>query len=234
VEIKELLYEGDGEKIFATDQEDQVVFEFNDYVSSSGSGKKEKVKGKAEANNAINCSLFEYLESYNVPTHFIQKVNDKSFLAKRTTSIPIIISVWNIATGDLAKRFAIENGKTLEYPVVEMFLKDEKLKMPMISEYHAYALGLCDRKSIGNILKISTKINAVLKSYFDRKNLKLVNFKIEFGQLGNQILLGDSLTSDSMTIWTVNESGKFEKFKSKDSNKSDIYNQLRALIAKEK
>ena len=100
MEIKELLYEGDGEKIFATDQEDQVVFEFNDYVSSSGSGKKEKVKGKAEANNAINCSLFEYLESYNVPTHFIQKVNDKSFLAKRTTSIPIIISVWNIATGD--------------------------------------------------------------------------------------------------------------------------------------
>jgi phosphoribosylaminoimidazole-succinocarboxamide synthase len=87
---------------------------------------------------------------------------------------------------------------------------------------------------MGNILKIATKINAVLKSHFDRKNLKLVNLRIEFGQAGNQILLGDKFSGDSMTVWTVEETGKFEKFKAKGSNKSDMYSGLRTLIAKEK
>ncbi|MFQ5583675.1 MAG: phosphoribosylaminoimidazolesuccinocarboxamide synthase, partial [Calditrichia bacterium] len=225
--------EGNGEKVYNTDQEGQVVYEFLDTLPGSGSGKKEKVKGKAEANNAINCSLFEYLESYNVPTHFLQKLEDKKFVAKQVSPIPIIVTVWNIASGDLAKRFALEEGKILEYPIVEMYLKDDKLKRPMICEYHAYALGLCERKDLANMMRIATKVNAVLKSFFDRRNVKLVKFRIEFGQIQNQVVLNHTLGADSIVLWKIMDSGKYEKLDTRVSHKADIYKAMRELIVKE-
>jgi phosphoribosylaminoimidazole-succinocarboxamide synthase len=231
VEIKELLFDNVSEKIFATDKNDEIVIEFQDY--EVGGDKKEEIKGRASANNAVSCSMFEYLESYNVPTHFVRKLDEKSYLAKRVEVIPMIVSIWNIASGELTKRFALEDGKVLEYPVVEMYLKNPDLNNPMISEYHAYALGLCDRKEIGNILKISTKINAVLKSYFDRKKMKLVNFQIEFGKLGHQMALCDGLGMDSLKVWTVDDDGNFHKFDKKGADKSQIYQDLRELIARD-
>jgi phosphoribosylaminoimidazole-succinocarboxamide synthase len=233
VEIKEMLIDNGTEKIYATDQEGQVVVEFQNYFPFSGSGKKERMDGKAEANNAICCALYEYLGSYNVPTHLARKIDGKSFLAKRVEMIPIVVSIWNVASSELSKRFDLEEDKLLEYPIVEMYYKNEKLKVPMINEYHAYALGLCDRKEMGNILRIATKINAILKSFFDRKNFKLVNFQIEFGRHHNQIVLADKLNLDNMTLWGINGKGGYDKFDIRGSNRKKNYKELQERLVKE-
>lgn len=230
MEIKEQLVDNGTEKIFATDQEDQVVIEFQNYFPWPGSGKKERMDKKAEANCAISCALFEYLESFNVPTHFAKKLDKKSMQAKRTNMIPVVISIWNAATGELSKRFNLHEGQSLEYPIVEMYYKNEKLKVPMINEYHAYALGLCDRKEMGDILKIATKVNAVLKSFFNRKNYKLVNFKIEFGRFRNQVILGDKLNLDNMTVWESTEDGNYNKFDMSGSNRKKNFKELQEKL----
>lgn len=229
---RELLIDNGTEKIYAADQEGQIIVEFQNYFPWSGTGKKERMDGKAEASNAISCALFEYLESYNVPTYMVRKVDSTSFAAKQLDMIPIVVSIWNIATDELAKRFDFEEGKILEYPIVEMYYKNEKLKVPMINEYHAYALGLCDRKEMNNIHRIATKINAILKSYFDRKNLKLVSFQMEFGRLQNQIVLGDKLSLDCMHLWGVEEDGKYIKYDLKGSDKKKNYKELQDIILK--
>lgn len=211
MDIKEVIAEGSTKKVYATNQSDQVVIEFLDTLPLTVSKQKEKVKGKAEINNAVCAHLFEYLESYNVPTHFIKTQNDKSFVAKKLDMIPIAIVVYNVATQDLAKRLHLDTGTVLEFPIVEMYYKDEKRTLPMINEYHAYALGLCDRKEMTNISRIATKVNAVLKSFFERKKLKLVSFQIEFGRTQGQVILGDEVSLDSLTLWPINEDGKLEK-----------------------
>lgn len=228
-----MLIDNGTEKIYATDQEEQVVVEFQNYFPFSGSGKKERMDGKAESNNIISSALFEYLKSYNVPTYFMKKLDAKSMLVNKVNSIPIVVSIWNIATGELSKRFAFDEGKILEYPIVEMYYKNEKLKVPMINEYHAYALGLSDRKEMGNILRIATKVNAVLKSFFDRKNYKLVNCQIEFGKFHNQILLADKINLDSLILWEVNEDSSFEKYDMKGSNMKKNYKDLLDKLVKE-
>lgn len=229
---KELLIDNGTEKIYAADQEGQIIVEFQNYFPWSGSGKKERVDGKAETNNTINSALFEYLESYNVPTYLIRKLDATGFLARQLDMIPIVVSIWNIATGELAKRFDFEEGKILEYPIVEMYYKNEKLKVPMINEYHAYALGLCDRKEMSNMHRIATKINAILKSYFDRKDLKLVSFQMEFGRLQNQIVLGDKLNLDCMYLWRVDENEKYIKYDLKGSDKKKNYKEVQEIILK--
>ncbi|HQV32887.1 MAG TPA: phosphoribosylaminoimidazolesuccinocarboxamide synthase [Calditrichia bacterium] len=201
MEMKELIGEGLNKKIYATNQSDQVIYAYND-----------KKKGdKTEVNTAVSGFLFEYLESYNVPTHFVKTIDSKSFAARKLELIPMSIQVHNIADEDLGNRFGLESGKVLEFPIVEMYFRKDGGEEHLINEYHAYALGLCDRKEMTSISRIATKVNAVLKSFFDRRKLRLVNFRLEFGRAGSQIYLADELSLDTMNVRLVDDKGEMQK-----------------------
>lgn len=207
--MKELIIEGSTKKVYATNQSDNVLVTFNDVISTPGS--KKKAEAYPEVNNDLSSHFFEYLESYNVPTHFIRKNDARSFVAKKVEVIPMKLIVYNLASPELAERFGLEVGAGLEFPIVEMYYKDTGHNYPMINEYHAYALGLCERKEMTSVMRIATKVNAVLKSFFDRKKLKLVNFQLEFGRQNNQILLADEVSLNTMNLWLVGEKGEVEQ-----------------------
>ncbi|RMI26240.1 MAG: phosphoribosylaminoimidazolesuccinocarboxamide synthase [Calditrichaeota bacterium] len=226
MDIKELLVEGTTKKVHATSQSDQVIVEFHE--KASGKGAKKAAAEKAAVNNAVSSFLFEYLESFNVPTHFVKKLDEKSFLANRMDMIPMIVAVYNIASKDLAERLGIEEGKVLEFPIVEMYYKDAKRKFPMINEYHAYALGLCDRKEMTSITRIATKVNAVLKSFLERKQLRLVRLQMEFGRQQHQIVLGDEISLDTMLIWPEDQAGQVKPV---DASQMDL-NYMREIKAR--
>jgi len=228
VDIKELLIDDATKKVYATNQSDQVIVAFNDVPA--GRSKKKDLPDVAATNNGVSSYLFEYLESYNVPTYFVRKLDDKSFLAKKSEYIPIIVSIYNVASKSLAERFDIEEGKLLEFPIVEMYFKDEKQSNPMINEYHAYALGICERKEMTSVVRIATKVNAVLKSFFDRKKIKLINFQLQFSRLNNQILLADELSLDTINLWKIEENGSFKKYPEGNAKDSKAYRELRAII----
>lgn len=218
MEIKDIITQGAVKKVYATNNAEQAVVEFSDTVLANGK-KKSSISGKAEVNNAVSAYMFEYLESYNVPTHFSKVLDNKSFVAKRLDMIPIVIAVYNLASAELAERFGIEEGKMLEFPIVEMYFKDEKGERPMINEYHAYALGLCDRKDMTSIMRIATKVNAVLKSFFGRRKLQLVSFELEFGRQNGQVMLADEVSLDTMRLWPLKDNGSFDRI---DESKKTI------------
>lgn len=231
MEIQKILVEGSSKKVYSTSQSDQVVIKFEDTFAAKGDGKKESLPQKGEMNNEISAFLFEYLESYNVPTHFVRNYDSRSFVARKLDMIPIEISVYNAASGDLAKRLAIEEGRLLEFPVVEMYLKKNDGEWTMINEYHAYALGLCDRKEMTSVTRIATKVNAVLKSFFDRRKLKLVEFSLEFGRHQNQILVGDEMSLDSIRLGSVNDDGGFDPLAYHTRKDGKMFAQLKETIA---
>jgi len=111
-----------------------------------------------------------------------------------------------------------------------MYFKDEKQRQPMINEYHAYALGICERKEMTSLIRIATKVNAVLKSFFDRKKMKLINFQLQFSRLNNQILLADELSLDTINLWKIEENGSFKKYPEGKAKDSKTYQELRAVI----
>ncbi len=230
MDIQEMLVEGSSKKVYATNQSDQVVLTLSDAFPLVPGKKKETMSDKAAINNAISAFVFEYLESYNVPSHFIKTVDAKSFLARKLDMIPIVVTVYNVSSRQLAERFGIEAGKVLEFPVVEMYFKNGSEDMPMINEYHAYALGLCDRKEMTSITRIATKVNAVLKSFFDRRKLKLINFRLEFGRGNNQILLGDEVSLDTMSIWNVKEDGSLDELEYGTKKAANTYKDLQSRI----
>ncbi len=223
-----LLYEGHTKKIYPTNDPEFLIVHFKNDVIASRESKKETIKNKGAINNAISSVIFQYLESYHVPTHYVEVLKSDEMLVKKLEIIPIIVKVWNFVTGSLNKRFGAEKGSALSNPIVEFYLKDEKLKNPMMTMDHACALGYGNPEEIQNIDRIVRKINAVLKSYFDRRDLKLVDFNIEFGRLGNQILVGDEISLDSCCFYYV-EDGEVQNTKLVPQESSDMEAEYEAL-----
>ena len=60
--------------------------------------------------------------------------------------------------------------------------------------------------------KVSTKVNDVLKAYFESINIELVDFKIEFGKTPDgQIILADEISPDTCRLWDATTHEKLDK-----------------------
>ena len=121
--------------------------------------------------------------------------------------------VRNIATGSLTKRLGISDGSILSQTLVEFYYKDDALGDPLINDEHCKILGIIKEQSQLEILKSQARqINEILKAFFDEKGLRLVDFKLEFGQdsAGN-IILADEISPDSCRLWDKQTNQKLDK-----------------------
>jgi len=205
------LYEGKAKKLYNTDNPDLVIQEFKDAATALDGAKKGTIRGKGAINNQISAHLFRYLESYHVPTHFVRTLSDREMLVKKVEIIPIEVVVRNVVAGSLAKRLGQEEGEELKEPLVEFFLKDDALHDPMISEKEILERGLATKEELQKIKRTALKVNAVLKDFFARRKLRLVDFKLEFGRHHGEILLADEISPDTCRLWDAETGESMDK-----------------------
>ncbi len=208
---KDLLYEGKAKQIYITEDVNYLIMVFKDELTAFHGTKRGRFDGKGALCNAVSTYLFQYLENYHVGTHFVKKLSDNEMLVRRLEMIPIEVVVRNIATASLAKTYDLEEGSTLKYPIIEYRLKNDRLGDPMINEHHAYAMGHATPEEMKMISRIASKVNAILKSFFDRRSLMLVDFKIEFGKYDRSILIADEVSPDTCRIWDRKTNKKMDK-----------------------
>lgn len=210
VKKKKKLYEGSAKIVYETDSEDYYIQEFKD--DALDGQKKGKIKSKGMINNQISGQLFTYLESYHVPTHFVKQLADNSMVVKKLEMVPVEVVMRNMATGSLVKRYGVDEGKELEHPIIEFYLKDDSKKDPMINEDHIVSFEHASEEEIKQIKRFTQKVNAVLKSYFVRRNMLLVDFKLEFGRSkSGKIKIGDEISADTCHFWNVEPDDKIDK-----------------------
>lgn len=208
---KKLLDEVGAKKIYEGDSEDRLILTFNDSMVDADGNLKGKVKGKAAKNNDISSQIFEYLESYNVMTHFISKLSDKEMQIKKSEILPLEIIVSNAVDKSLSKRFGIEEGSLLNAPIVEYYYKNEKLKNPIVNESHINALNLIGQDEVHYLGRTVVKVNAVLKSFFERRNMILVELRITLGRYKSYLLVGDEISPDTCIFWSINNENIIDK-----------------------
>jgi len=207
---KKKLYEGKTKKLYAIEEEEQLIQEFKDDFSSLAGNITGTIKGKGAINKQISATLFEYLEGFNIQTHFIKDLGPREMLIRRLDMVPVELLMRNIAVDAFSERFGLVQGEELKCPIMEFYLKDPARQYPMINQSHMIAFKMATADEVKMIERMTSKINAVLKSYFFRRNIKLIDFKLEFGRFKNKILLGDEITPDTCTLWDVNTQTKIE------------------------
>jgi phosphoribosylaminoimidazole-succinocarboxamide synthase len=204
-----LLFKGKHKHLFTAEKEDQIIMKFVDSESNFDGDPKAKFKNKAVLRSGISDAIFAYLDGYNIPTHMAKRISETEISVKKLQMLPIVVVIRNIIAGSLAKRFNKEKGIMLKYPVLEYYLNDENLGHQLITESHAYAFDYATPEEMKHIARLSLKVNAVLKAFLERRNLKLIDYKLEFGRYRKQICLGDEITPDTCRIWAVKD-GKID------------------------
>lgn len=213
MEKRELLYEGKAKKLFTTDDPEILISEFKDDLTAFNGEKKSSEAGKGILNNKISTELFKVLEAEGIPTHFIEMMDDNHMLHKRVDVILIEVIVRNIATGSLSRNLGIEDGKVLPFTLVEFDYKNDALGDPKLNDQHALILGLVDfQDELDKLRRMARQVNDILKPYFAKKGLNLVDFKLEFGKdkEGN-IILVDEISPDNCRFWDAETGEKMDK-----------------------
>ena len=212
MEKLEMLYEGKAKQIYKTDKEDEIIVYYKDDATAFNGEKKAQIDNKGVLNNAITTMIFEMLNENGIKTHFIKKLNEREQLCKKVEIVPLEVIVRNVAAGSMAKRLGLEEGYKLKTTVFEFSYKDDALGDPLINSYHAVAIGAATFEEIDTILDMTAKINDLLKEFFSKLNINLIDFKIEFGKLPNgEIVLADEISPDTCRFWDATTGEKLDK-----------------------
>ena len=184
---------------------------FKDDASAFDGKKKGTIVDKGVMNNHISSRIFQFLENEGVKTHFVETLNDREMLVKRLDIIPVEVVLRNIAAGSLSKRLGIEEGTVLDKPILEFFYKSDPLGDPMINECHVDVFGWATKQEVEILKSEGFKINNLMMQFFKERNIRLVDFKLEFGRHKGGVLLGDEISPDGCRLWHWETNEKMDK-----------------------
>lgn len=211
MEKREMLYEGKAKKIFKTDNDKLYFVQYKDDATAFNGEKKGTIVGKGAINNKMSALLFKMLEEKGIPTHFEELISDKEMIVKAVKILPLEVIARNVAAGSLAKRLGLEEGTVMKSTVLEFCYKDDELGDPMINEYHIKAMELATKEQVDIIKEYALKINEILVDFFKERDMKLIDFKLEFGLYGDKVILADEISPDTCRLWDANTNKKLDK-----------------------
>jgi phosphoribosylaminoimidazole-succinocarboxamide synthase len=207
----ELLYGGKAKTVYRTEEPGLLIMEFRDDITAFDGGKKTTMNGKGSLNCCVSTFFFQLLEKQGIPTHFVRVLDDHTLLVKALSMIPLEVIVRNVAAGSLVRNLPFRDGEILDPPVMVIDLKDDSRHDPMLNDDLILALGLVTAQELQTIKQLALQTNRILREYLTGRGITLVDFKLEFGKCGEQIMIGDEISMDSMRLWDAKTGTSLDK-----------------------
>jgi phosphoribosylaminoimidazole-succinocarboxamide synthase len=203
------ILQGKVKTVYELDEPDKVLIQYEDKVTA-GNGKKEAyVEDKGKICCLISELLFQELEKFGIETHYISMPTHRAMAVKKVEIIPIEVVVRNIAAGSIVRQTTLEEGAKLGTPLVEFYLKDDAKDDPLLTEDRIALMGNYNLKLLK---QRASEVNCILQDIFDKIDLTLVDFKLEYGyDKDGNLLLADELSPDGMRLWKKGTSESFDK-----------------------
>lgn len=211
MEKRDELYAGKAKSVYRTDDPDLLIMHFRNDTSAFDGKKREQLARKGAVNNQFNAFIMEKLAAAGIASHFQRMLSADESLIKRLEMIPLECVVRNLAAGSLCRRLGIEEGRELQPPTFELFLKDDALGDPMINESHALTFGWATAEQLAQMKALTLQVNNVLKQLFLDGNMLLVDYKLEFGLYRGQVMLADEFSPDGCRLWDKDSREKLDK-----------------------
>lgn len=218
----------------------EVLIESKDDITAGDGARKDFIHDKGIIATTTTCNVFRLLNSKNIPTHFIDQVDERTFRAARVDMIPIEIVARRIATGSYLKRNPnVQEGTRFDRLVFEFFLKDDANHDPLIvwnqkdSVFHLFdprkpisagPLKTLPRlfsdpqvfpSDLDEMIFLSRMCFVSLEEAWEELGVSLVDLKIECG-IGCQspyhgdIIVADVIDNDSWRIWPGGNKAKMK------------------------
>ncbi|MBQ9274371.1 MAG: phosphoribosylaminoimidazolesuccinocarboxamide synthase [Succinivibrio sp.] len=211
MEKRQELYRGKAKSVYETDDPDHYIMLYRDDTSAFDGKIIKQLERKGRTNNHFNFFIMKKLEEAGIPVHVEEMISDRECVVKKLKMVPVECVVRNVTAGSICKRLGVKEGLELEHPTFEFFLKNDELHDPMVNDSHILAFGWGTQEQIDTMRSMSFKINGILKELFDKANLILVDYKLEFGLYKGEIMLGDEFSPDGCRLWDKDTKKKLDK-----------------------
>ncbi len=223
-EKRPVLSKGSSKVLYSLPQDDILLAEFRPELGVDGK-KIFKIKDRPKIAAELQAFIFAYLETYQIPTHFFSQ-NGSELLVKRLNIIPVEVTVRNLTSQSFAKRFRhFKPKQQLDFPIFEYLLKDETGEH-LVNETYLYALQMLTPEEFRTINRLASKIDAVMKSFLERRGLTLVDIKMKFGKYKGVIMLGDEISPENITAIDNSTGEEISVASSRDSREASKNYQL--------
>jgi phosphoribosylaminoimidazole-succinocarboxamide synthase len=198
-----VLYENPG-------QPHQLVVAQTDQISSGDGARRSVIGGKGRLAAQTTARVFRLLNLCGLPTHYLnggEDDDDNEMVVRRANMIPLEVVTRGVAAGSFAKRNpGLARGTLLVPRVIEFFFKDDAAHDPMISPEEIVSRGLATPQEVGIMTEIARLTFDILSHAWRRRDVLLVDLKIEFGRLAGgenqgQLVIADVIDNDSWRIW---------------------------------
>jgi phosphoribosylaminoimidazole-succinocarboxamide synthase len=113
------------------------------------------------------------------------------------------------------RRLRIEEGEPLPHTLIEYYYKDDALNDPMVAEEHIACFGWANNDEMQDISAMAIRVNDFLCGMFASINIRLVDFKLEFGRIWDgdysRVILADEISPDGCRLWDMTTGQKLDK-----------------------
>ncbi|GMN02660.1 phosphoribosylaminoimidazolesuccinocarboxamide synthase [Erythrobacter sp. MTPC3] len=209
------IYEGKAKILYEGPEPGTIIQYFKDDATAFNAEKTGTINGKGVINNRISEHVFSRLSHIGIPTHFIRRLNMREQLVRQVEIVPIEVVVRNVAAGSICKRLGIEEGEPLPHTLIEYYFKDDALGDPLIAEEHIACFNWASNEEMQDISSMAIRINDFMCGMFAAIDIRLVDFKLEFGRLYDgdysRVILADEISPDGCRLWDMKSGEKLDK-----------------------
>lgn len=209
------IYEGKAKVLYEGPEPGTIIQYFKDDATAFNAEKKGTINGKGVINNRISEYVFTRLSHIGIPTHFVRRLNMREQLVRQVEIVPIEVVLRNVAAGSICKRLGLQEGDQLPHTLIEYYYKDDALGDPLVSEEHIACFNWASQEEMQDIASMAIRINDFLCGMFSAIDIRLVDFKLEFGRLFDgdfsRVILADEISPDGCRLWDMNTGEKMDK-----------------------
>ncbi len=185
-----------------------ILFHFSDRVSAFDVKFPTPIPKKGE----VLCRFAEFwFKKLPIKNHYVRTEGNDKIVVKKMQMIPIecvvrgyfygsLVQRWKDDTVQLPDGSVPELAAKLSIPIFDPTTKSETHDVP-ISKQDAIDKNLVTKTEFEWLEKTSIEIYQQMFQFADAGGFVLADLKLEFGKIGNDIVLGDSIGPDEYRLW---------------------------------
>ena len=232
----ELYHSGKANNVYLTNNPEYLELESSDRISAGNGVKTDVIKGKGIANNIVSSAIFSELNEKGIPTHYVGPgSNEASKIVLRANPILLEVIGRLKASGSYVKRYNVLPMMVFDPILVEYTYKSDAVGDPFIGESAIISNGILTKRALGFIEYITEQVGLITEDFFERCNIELIDYKIEFGRLPNgRIVVIDEISPDTCRLLDI-ESGRCldkDRFRKDMGEVSETYDEVSQRVLK--
>ena len=205
------ITQGKVKTVFSTSEPDKVIIQYEDKVTAGNGRKVDFPEGKGQVCCEISELLFKKMEDAGIKTHYVSMPTHRAMCCKKVEIVPIEVVVRNVCAGSIVRQTTLEEGRHINWPLVEWYLKDDEKDDPLLTTDRIILMGY-GPLMLQEMGTVARDVNYILKNIFRDIGITLIDFKLEFGYDSEQnLLLADELSPDGMRLWKEGTKESFDK-----------------------